>query len=152
MVYFQINIASQDTGTGRLHRFSSGVHLTACDYKQQSLDTNGGFIIGRISQTQAQNYMHYWQFFCFNYLQKANNTYVIYWYFSLYFISFFTFLKQQAVKRWEKMEGIGWKNLHGNTGISCFYHFWNLAPDWSQTFSLFSYVYSASLSHPQHKK
>lgn len=59
VINFQINKPSQDIGTGRLQRFSSGVHLTARDYKRLSLDTNRGFIIGAISQTQAQRHNHY---------------------------------------------------------------------------------------------
>ena len=74
----------------KITHFSYEVLLTACDYKQQSLVTNGGFIIGTISQTQAQRHRHYWTVFSvFNQNQKPQNTCIIFWYFFNLIFSFY---------------------------------------------------------------
>ena len=54
VIIIQVTTAPQDIGTSRLQWFSTGVHLTASDYKQQYQETNRDFIIGIISQIHGQ--------------------------------------------------------------------------------------------------
>ena len=53
-IIIQITIAPQNTSTDILQMFSTRVHFPANEYKQKSIDTNGGYIIGKIHQIQGQ--------------------------------------------------------------------------------------------------